>query len=128
MIIRTQRRHTQRATRVVNRSESRHPVTVQQRRIDDVRAVVVTRHRRILIVLAMAVATLASAQPIYWCPMHPEVRGKAGDTCPICRMALVAAPAANYDAYQLDVDITPAAIRPGQHAHVHFAVRDPHTA
>jgi hypothetical protein len=83
---------------------------------------------RWLVLLAVAVASIAAAQPIYWCPMHPDVRGKAGDTCPICRMALVPATASDYRAYQLDVDITPAAIRSGQRAHVRFLVRNPHTA
>jgi hypothetical protein len=83
---------------------------------------------RLLVIIALMVASFASAQQIYWCPMHPEVRGKAGDTCPICRMALVPAAASDYHAYQLDVDIVPAAIRPGKHARVRFFVRDPHTA
>ena len=84
--------------------------------------------RCLLVILAVAAATIAAAQPVYWCPMHPDVRGKAGDTCPICRMALVPAAASDYQAYRLEVDIVPAAIRPGDSAHVRFLVRDPRTA
>ena len=83
--------------------------------------------RHMLVIIAVAIASIAAAQPVYWCPMHPEVRGQAGDTCPICRMALVPAAASDYQAYRLDVDIVPAAIRPGQSAHVRFFVRNPHT-
>jgi hypothetical protein len=84
--------------------------------------------RFVLAIVAVAAASIAAAQPIYWCPMHPDVRGNAGDTCPICRMALVPAAASDHQAYQLDVEIVPAAIRPGQSAHVRFLVRNPHTA
>jgi hypothetical protein len=31
---------------------------------------------------------MPTAAATYYCPMHPEVRGKAGDKCPKCNMAL----------------------------------------
>jgi hypothetical protein len=68
-----------------------------------------------------------AGQPVYWCPMHPTIRGQEGETCPICKMALVRAAAADYDAYLLDVEITPRVLHAGQHARVRFSVRDPHT-
>jgi hypothetical protein len=59
--------------------------------------------------------------------MHPDIRGKAGDTCPICRMPLVPAPSAQLDAYALDFRVTPPAPVPGQATLVRFFVRTPHT-
>ncbi len=38
----------------------------------------------------------ADATEVYHCPMHPEVTGKKGDTCPKCGMNLVKAEAAVY--------------------------------
>ena len=35
--------------------------------------------------------TAGAASAVYSCPHHPEVRGKAGDKCPKCGMALTAA-------------------------------------
>ncbi len=72
-------------------------------------------------------AQSAATQTVYWCPMHPEIRGIAGEKCPRCGMALVAATASRYDAYGLDIEIVPAALRPGQKARVRFAVREPRT-
>src|SRR5882757_597956 len=66
-------------------------------------------------------------QAVYWCPMHASIRGKEGDTCPICKMALVRAAATDYDAYLLDLEITPRVLRARQPARVRFSVRDPHT-
>ena len=34
---------------------------------------------------------------VYACPMHPEEKGKSGDTCPKCKMALVAEKEAKHD-------------------------------
>jgi hypothetical protein len=52
------------------------------------------------------------------------VRGQPGDRCPVCRMALVqSAPAT--EAYTLDVQVKPSAIKPGQRGHVRFVVREP---
>jgi len=70
-------------------------------------------------------AVPAAGQAVYWCPMHPNIRGVAGDTCPVCKMALVRAAAADYDAYLLDVEIVPRVLRAKQHARVRFVVRDP---
>jgi len=67
-------------------------------------------------------AAAQSAQ--YMCPMHPDVRGKAGDVCGKCRMALVPA-TADYHPYHLDVDLTPRALRPGEKGRARFVVRDP---
>jgi hypothetical protein len=69
----------------------------------------------------------SSGQPVYWCPMHPDVRGRAGDKCPQCGMALVRAEASDYQAYLLDFEITPRVLRAHQKAHVRFYVRDPRT-
>lgn len=80
-----------------------------------------------LFVAAMALASNVAAQSVYWCPMHPDVRGKKGDSCPICKMALVPVAPSDYHAYRLDVDITPRALRPQHKARVRFFVRDPHT-
>jgi hypothetical protein len=34
---------------------------------------------------------------VYACPMHPEEKGKAGDACPKCKMALVAEKETKHD-------------------------------
>ena len=81
----------------------------------------------VAIVFVVALAVAATAQLRYACPMHPSVRGKQGETCPICRMALVPAGPGDYRAYGLDVAITPAAVRPQHPARVRFLVRDPQT-
>ena len=96
--------------------------------------------RRSALVAALCVALGASGgmvsqpptaspagQAVYWCPMHPDIRGKEGDTCPICKMALVRAAATDYDAYLLEVEVTPRVLRARQRARVRFSVRDPHT-
>lgn len=70
---------------------------------------------------------LAPAQPVYWCPMHPDVRGTAGESCPICHMALVAAGPSDYRSYELHVEMRPPSVRPLQKARVRFVVRDPRT-
>jgi len=96
-----------------------------------------TSRRGLLVVLLAAALTAgavsqqppasASPQVSYWCPMHPDVRGKAGDSCPICHMALVPAGPNDYRAYELDVEMVPRAVRPLQNAHVRFFVRNPRT-
>jgi len=62
----------------------------------------------------------------YVCPMHPDVRGKAGDVCGRCGMKLVPA-AADYTPYPIDLELSPPNLRPNQTAHVRFFVRDPKT-
>jgi len=65
------------------------------------------------------------AQPgAYWCPMHPDVRGGAGDKCGICGMALVPRPA-DLDAYWLDLAEGSRAPRPGRHDLLRFVIRNP---
>jgi hypothetical protein len=66
-------------------------------------------------------------QPVYWCPMHPDIRGRPGDKCPQCGMMLVRAAPADYSAYVLDLETEPRALRPRQKARVRFFVRDPRT-
>jgi hypothetical protein len=96
--------------------------------------------RRRAIVTALCVALGASGgvasqpptpspatQTVYWCPMHPDIRGKEGDACPICKMSLVRAAATDYNAYLLDVEITPRVLHARQRARVRFSIRDPHT-
>jgi hypothetical protein len=63
----------------------------------------------------------------YWCPMHPEVRGAAGDKCPQCGMTLVRVAATDYQPYLLDFEITPRPLRPGQPARAQLFVRHPKT-
>ena len=66
----------------------------------------------------------ADPNVVYMCPMHPDVRGKAGDRCGRCGMELVAA-AVDYSPFVLDVDVTPRALRPNEPARVRFFVRNP---
>jgi len=63
----------------------------------------------------------------FWCPMHPDVRGRAGDKCPQCGMALVRTPATDTRPYTLDFEMVPRALRPLQPGRVRFFVRDPRT-
>jgi hypothetical protein len=91
------------------------------------RTIVVIAWASLVVAPGHAVAPSAATQAVYWCPMHPEIRGIAGEKCPRCGMALVEATAARYDAYGLDIEILPAALRAGQKGRVRFAVRDPRT-
>lgn len=88
----------------------------------------------ILLALAAAPRTVVVQAPsaqspagegVYWCPMHPDVRGKPGDKCPLCGMALVRAAAADYAAYVLDLETAPRVVKPQQKARARFFVRDP---
>ncbi|HKB10717.1 MAG TPA: heavy metal-binding domain-containing protein [Vicinamibacterales bacterium] len=80
----------------------------------------------VVAVVAGIIVTRAGAQGVYMCPMHPDVRGAAGDRCPQCGMALVAA-AGDYTPYVLDFSLTPRTLRPKQTTHVEFSVRHPST-
>jgi len=79
----------------------------------------------VLVTVLVALTSTPAGQDVYWCPMHPDVRGKPGDKCPICGMALVRAAAADYAAYVLDVETVPRVLRPRQKGQVRFLVRDP---
>src|SRR5687767_8992400 len=48
-------------------------------------------------------ATAASADAIYTCPMHPQIRQPTPGRCPICGMALVPAASAGGDLNELAV-------------------------
>jgi hypothetical protein len=68
-----------------------------------------------------------SDQPApYVCPMHPDVRGRAGEHCGKCGMQLVPG-AADYTPYRLDLELTPRALRAGEKGRVRFFVRHPGT-
>ena len=69
----------------------------------------------------------AAAQAVFWCPMHPDVRGRDGDRCPQCGMMLVRAARTDYAGYLVDLETTPRVLRPQQKARARFFVRDPHT-
>jgi len=71
--------------------------------------------------------TATTGQSVYWCPMHPDVRGREGDKCPLCGMMLVRAAAADTSAYVLDLETIPRVLRPQQKASARFFVRDPRT-
>jgi len=73
-----------------------------------------------------AASVSAQDAATYMCPMHPDVRGKAGDTCPKCGMTLVAA-AGDYTPDALDFSLQPRTLRPNQTTHVDFFVRRPTT-
>jgi hypothetical protein len=64
---------------------------------------------------------------VYWCPMHPEVRGRAGERCPKCGMALVPARPSDYLPYDLSFEVLPHALKAGERGSVRFQVREPHT-
>ncbi|HEV8348134.1 MAG TPA: heavy metal-binding domain-containing protein [Vicinamibacterales bacterium] len=70
---------------------------------------------------------VAAAQAVFWCPMHPNVRGRDGDKCPQCGMMLVRAARADYAGYLVDLETSPRVLRPQQKARARIFVRDPHT-
>jgi hypothetical protein len=75
-------------------------------------------------------AAIQTTQPeagAYWCPMHPNIRGNAGDVCRICHMPLVLAPARNYTPYHLSIETSPRAPRPGRRTRIRLTVHDPDT-
>ena len=73
------------------------------------------------------VATASGQDAVYMCPMHPDVRGRTGDKCSRCGMALVLASAADYKAYLLDFDLTPRPLHVREQGRVRFLVRNPKT-
>jgi len=68
-----------------------------------------------------------AAQVVFWCPMHPDVRGRDGEKCPQCGMMLVRAARADHAGYLVDLETSPRVLRPQQKARARFFVRDPHT-
>lgn len=62
---------------------------------------------------------------VYACPMHPDVRGGKGETCPRCGMTLTLLESFDYDSYGLEL-LGPRAPKPGVPFHVRFHVRAPH--
>ena len=78
-------------------------------------------------ILPQPQAAAPAGQMVYWCPMHPDVRGGAGDKCPQCGMLLVAATSVDYEPYVLDFETVPRVLRPRQKARARFYVHDPHT-
>jgi len=75
---------------------------------------------------ATPASVFAQDAATYMCPMHPDVRGKAGEACPRFGMTLVAA-AGDYTPYALDFSLEPRTLRPKQTTHVDFFVRRPST-
>lgn len=66
------------------------------------------------------------ASVVYSCPMHPDVRGKAGDVCPRCGMTLVVAGTPDYAPYRLEItSLKPPTV--GNQTRIQFVVRSPRT-
>jgi heavy metal-binding protein len=80
-----------------------------------------------LAALLMPLCDAGLAQPrTYWCPMHPDVRGRSGEHCRICGMALVLEPPGS-DAYWLDIVPGSRAPKAGVAQRLRFVIRDPRT-
>jgi len=65
-------------------------------------------------------------QHTYACPMHPEVTGKEGDTCPKCGMKLVHsdAPATAAGTYFMQFTSTPATVEPNKEVVLSFTPKN----
>ena len=62
---------------------------------------------------------------LFWCPMHPDVRGASSGKCPICGMELVPIPPPRIGEYKIDL-----ALQRGRRSGVsglRLTVRDPET-
>jgi hypothetical protein len=59
-----------------------------------------------------------------WCPMHPNVRGAAGERCRDCGMSLVEIPDRTDASYWLDAEADPVAIPVGRPVRLRLTVRD----
>ncbi len=68
----------------------------------------------------------SAEQPIFICPMDPEVRSKTPGVCPRCGMKLEANIPAPVE-YPLQLVVTPRAVRPGTPVHMLFRIVDPKT-
>jgi len=62
---------------------------------------------------------------LFWCPMHPDVRGPAAGKCPICAMELVPIPPPRIGEYKLDIVVQRG--RPAGLSGLRLTVRDPQT-
>jgi Heavy metal binding domain len=99
--------------------------------------VVVTRLVPLAIVVALAASPFSQAQERvqpnpevtsgYICPMHPNIVSATEGKCSLCGMALVPGDPMATAYYDLKVDISPRAIKPGAKARVTFNVFHPLT-
>ena len=77
-----------------------------------------------------AIATIQAApidpskDPVYICPMDPDVRSHAPGTCRRCGMTLQAGIPDPVE-FHLDVDVVPQRVRAGDRAALQFFVHDP---
>jgi hypothetical protein len=62
---------------------------------------------------------------LFWCPMHPDVRGPSAGKCPICAMDLVPIPPPRIGEYKLD--LAPQRARRSGLSGLRLTVRDPET-
>src|SRR5262245_11683984 len=81
----------------------------------------------LVVMLVGAPSPAAQETQEFTCPMHLEVRTDKPGACPRCAMALVpAAPAVDGD-FDLVVEATPRAIKPGKPVRLRFVVKNPVT-
>src|SRR5688572_1119120 len=94
----------------------------------------------IIIILILTTVALAQQAPVqtppppadpndpnlvFFCPMDPDVRSHSPqEKCPRCGMKLVSGLPDPVE-YHLDLNITPAAIKPGQKGHLQISIHDP---
>lgn len=79
--------------------------------------------------LAIVLVGLMSGglQDLFWCPMHPDVRSRTRDKCPICAMELVPIPPPTLGHYHLEVTQLPRPADKGLRG-LHIAIRHPQTS
>jgi len=63
------------------------------------------------------------AADLFWCPMHPDVRGASAGKCPVCAMDLVPIPPPRIGEYKLDLALQRR--RQGGLSAIRLTVRDP---
>lgn len=61
----------------------------------------------------------------FGCPMHPDVRSPVPGTCPVCGMDLVPMGPPGGAPYRVDLETTPAVVRPGAAIHLRFRLKHP---